>query len=82
MEDAPRRTLKLPLVALTATAAAVLVDLRRAPRETHPPRAPEGAGLIRSEASDEGEALLTKQFRDVVRARQLVPDYRSDRGAR
>ena len=71
----PRRTLKLPLVALTATAAAVLmtsVALREKPIRPVPPSA-----AIRSEASDE-QALL-RQFRDVVHARQLVPDYRSDR---
>ena len=70
-------TVKLPLVALTAAAAGVLmtsVALHQRPVRTALPSAPPR--IVRGGAVD-SQAVL-RQLRDVVHARQLMPDYRPD----
>ena len=73
-----RMTLRLPLVGLTAAAAAVLmtsVALREKPVSTALPSAsPQVA--VGAGAADEQSVL--RQLRTVVHARQLQPDYRPD----
>jgi hypothetical protein len=76
----PRTTLKLPLVGLAAAAAGVLVTSvalkERAVLTATTPTAPP-AIVAQPGAPDDGAVLA--RLRAVVHARQLVPDYRSDR---
>ena len=69
--------MKLPLVAVTAAAAGVLmtsVALHERAVVTERPSAPPG--IVVDSVKNDQAAL--HQMRDIVHVRQLEPDYRSD----
>jgi hypothetical protein len=73
-----RTSLRLPLVALTAAAAGVLmtsVVLHERPVRTALPSAPPRQIV---NAGGEDDQVVFHRLRDVVHERQLMPDYRSD----
>ena len=71
----PRRTLKLPLVALMATAAVMLMT-SVALREVPEPVPATGQSVDSATAPD--DQVVLRQLREIVHTRQLVPDYRPD----